>query len=448
MNIIILSHLRSLDKAVGLINAYKDENVITIITEQEFAVEEKEFLTDVDQILFVQNFNLVQITSKVSNCDKIWCISENLLPLQSQLESFYGIDNLSPYAAEILSNKQNFDDYCRSIGLKNYVPQSITPKNEQDLDIFENKKFFTKPDIGTGNNIFFPGSDNTTPLVEYRLWNNKEHFINYLKTNNLYDKFFYFNKQGICNERFNFRPCRIMAQEYIWSKFPSICPHPYVKNKKIRYSHWIKISKLSSQVTHNSSLNPIESHAFSEKDEVATHRAVWQIDEDEIDKSTLKKMKFFVEKLIENLGIKDEFFVGGPEYLIDSNQKIFAIDVNSRPGGNMSKFEKDPKRGLIYSLINEKPIVHSSKYLYGCATLKPGKIKQLKNLEFINPNFCPNNIKLENGTVIPSFQSLLNRKHRLNFKILADSQEELFAKYLELNQQLQDCIIYEDDDNT
>ena len=38
----------------------------------------------------------------------------------------------------------------------------LHPTFHTQLDIFEGKEFFTKPDIGTGSNSFFPKSEQNT----------------------------------------------------------------------------------------------------------------------------------------------------------------------------------------------------------------------------------------------------------------------------------------------
>ena len=140
MNIIIIAHERSLNKAEGLLSAYKNEKVVLVVDKSP-DIEYKPYAKLAKRILVTRNYDLVEITNKITECDKIWCVSENLLPIQSQLESYYGIDNLSPYAAEVLSNKQSFDNFCRSIGLEEFVPESVTPTFHKQLDIFKNKDY-------------------------------------------------------------------------------------------------------------------------------------------------------------------------------------------------------------------------------------------------------------------------------------------------------------------
>lgn len=447
MNIIILSHIRSLGKATGLIDAEKQHTII-IVCDAGFEQYEKPYLDGVSHILTVDNFNITEITKHIPNCDRIWCISENLLPIQSQLESFYGIDNLNPYTAEILSNKQKFDDHCRQIGLDQFIPKSITPLTETDLDLFEDREFITKPDIGSGLNIFFPESDKNSPLIEYQRWKNKNHFLEHLKKNNCYDKFFQLNKNGVFNKRFNNKPCRIMAQEFHESIVPPITTIGLLSRGKIKYSHWSKISKTNSSFLADPLSTPLESHSISHTAGLTTFRGTWQIDEEIIDTNIREQINYFIETLTNSLKIKNELFFAGPEYFVNKNNQVIAIDFNPRPAGVSSKFEKTPEKGNMYALLNNKPLTDKKKFFFGCSNLKPGVVKKVKSLEHLRPFLDVENIEIKEGTVIPEFQHAYHKTHILNFKILGNSQEELFAKYLKLNQQLQDCIIYEDDNET
>ena len=48
------------------------------------------------------------------NYDRIFTMSESLLPLQLELEQKLGIDNLSKKSVDILTNKFKMDEYTRS----------------------------------------------------------------------------------------------------------------------------------------------------------------------------------------------------------------------------------------------------------------------------------------------------------------------------------------------
>ena len=439
MNIIILSHERSLNKAEGLLRAHSCDKV-TLVVDSTPDQEYKPYTKEADRIIVSKGFDVVHITSKIKSCDKIWCVSENLLPVQSQLESYYGIDNLTPFAAEVLSNKQKFDDFCRNIGLEEYVPMSITPTFHKQLDVFGSNEFFTKPDIGTGSNVFYPGSDQNTPNIEYRRWNNKHHFLKHLKDKESHNDFFMLNKQGIHTERFNFKPCRIMAQQYHWSEEPSIAPIGYVKDGNIKVLFYLKMSKVKFGDTLDPSKTPEELHSNSKQSDIAKDLAVWIASVDEIAVDRHLSITHFMNTIVNKLQVKELFFAG-PDFHI-SNNKLIAIDFNPRPGQFMNILDKVNDYTIFQDILKSKDVEIKKQLLWGCSMLQPGKISSVGNLEHITPFLNSHNTELEAGLTIPEFQNLQNKKFNVNFNITGSSEQELFDNYKTANQLLQNCITY------
>jgi hypothetical protein len=439
MNVIILSHERSLNKAEGLLNALSDQNVY-IVLDKSASKEDKPYIKLANNIIVSKGFNVIDIISKVKHCDKIWCVSENLLPIQSQLESYYGIDNLSAFAAEVLSNKQNFDDYCRSIGLGGFVPDSVTPTFHSQLDRFKNKEIFSKPDIGTGSNVFFPGDNQNTPNIEYRRWNNKHHFLKHLKDKQSHNEFFDINKQGIHTERFNFKTCRIMFQEYFWSEEPSIAPIGHVSNGIVNTEFYLKMSKVKYGDQIDPNANPIESHSVSQASDIAKDRAVWVVTPNEVDEKIRAQIEFFMNTVIKSLKVKELFFAG-PDFHI-SNEKLIAIDFNPRPGQFMNILDQLSSNSIFSPIVHNTPVVMKKKLLWGCATLTPGKITNISNIEKLTTYFNAQNTTLSAGTNIPEFQNLQNKSFNINFNITGSNEQELFDEYKRINQLLQSCITY------
>lgn len=439
MNIIILSHDRSLNKAESLLKAYAHDTV-TLVVDETPKLTLKPYVSLSKNIIVSRGFNIVDITKKITTCEKIWCVSENLLPIQSQLESFYGIKNLTPFAAEILSNKQKFDDYCREIGLGDFVPSSITPTFHNQLDRFKNQEFFTKPDIGTGSNVFFPGSDQNAPNIEYRRWNNKHHFLKHLKDKQSHNDFFALNKQGIYTEKFNFKPCRIMAQQYHWSEQPSIAPIGAVINNQMHTAFYLKMSKVKYGDLIDPNSTPIESHSTSRSSDIVKDRAVWITDSQDVNLDIRQKIDHFMKTLLESLGVKDLFFAG-PDFHI-SEGKLIAIDFNPRPGQFINILERLEGNSIIQSLVNNQPMQIKTKLLWGCSALHPGKIKALSNIDAIEPFLNVQNTKLQEGMQIPEFQNLQNKMFNVNLDITGSNEQELFERYKTINQLLQKCISY------
>ena len=80
--------------------------------------------------------------------------------------------------------------------------------------------------------------------------------------------------------------------------------------------------------------------------------------------------------------------------------------------------------------------------MWGCTQLKPGVIKDIKNLEVIEKYWNYLNRKLEVDMEIPEFQNLQNRKFNVNLNITGRDQQELFDNYKDANQLLHNCITY------
>lgn len=436
MNVIIIAHERSLNKAEGLLNAYRAHNV-TLVVDNEPDISLKPYVQDARKVLVVKGFELLNIVNRVPKCDKVWCISENLLPLQSQLESHYGIDNINPFAAEVLSNKQRLDDYCRLIGLSEYVPMSVTPTFHSQLDIFKNKELFTKPDIGTGSNPSFFGNELN---VEYRRWNNKHHFLQNLKDKNKHNDFFSSNKKGIHTQRFNYKPCKIMVQEYFWSEEPSLIPVGVVRNGIVNNLCYLKTTKVKYGEQLDANKNPVELHSNSRTSDIAKDLAVWIVSNDEIDKDRHNKMQHFLQTLITNLQIKDLIFTG-PDFHVN-NDRLLAIDFNPRPGQFMNILDKVNDYKLFENIVANKEVTIDNQLLWGCTMLKPGTITELSGVNKINKYLNAQNTELATGITIPKFQNLQNKAFNVNLDIVGKNEQELFNKYKQVNQLLQNCITY------
>lgn len=438
MNVLLLSHERSLNKTEAFFNAYSGHNVYLVC--DDIPGQDRKYLKFATKIIVAKNFNLNIITSQVPNIDIIWTVSENLMPVQSQLESYYGINNITPFAAEVLSNKQTFDDFCRNIGLGEYVPDSITPTFYKQLDRFGNSELFTKPDIGTGSNVFFPGDHQSSPSIEYRRWNNRHHFLKHLKDKNIHNDFFDLNKQGIYKDRFNYKPCRIMVQEYFWSNEPSISPIGYIREGKVNVLFYVKNSKIKYGDKLDPLSNPIESHSISKASDIVRERAVWILTAEEVSDKIKTVSEEFLQTIVDKLKIKNMFF-SGPDFHI-TEDKILAIDFNPRTGQFINILDKVNNGNIIKNAVNGRPVEIKNKLLWGCAVLEPGVIKSVKDLSPIEKYLNAQNTELKEGVVIPEFQNLQNKSFNVNLDIVGQNEQELFNNYKEVNQLLQSSISY------
>ena len=438
MNILLLSHERSLNKTESFFRVYKDCDVYLVCESQPNPT--RKYIKYAKNIVVAKNFNINTITSQLPHIDAIWTVSENILPIQAQLESFYGIDNLTPYAAEILSNKQLFDDFCRLNGVGDFVPDSITPTFYNQLDRFGNKELFTKPDIGTGSNVFFPGDNQSTPSIEYRRWNNKHHFLTYLSNKGIHNEFFDINKQGIYTERFNYKPCRIMVQEYFWSNEPSIAPIGIIKDGKANTLFYAKMSKIKYGDKLNPFSNPIESHSVSKVSDIVRERAVWIIAPEEVPEKLKQVSEYFIQTIVDKLKIKNLFF-SGPDFHF-SDDRILAIDFNPRTGQFINILDQVNDYEILIAAMKGDTVNIRKKLLWGCAVLEPGIVANVQHLDSLNIFMNAQNTVIEPGVVIPEFQNLQNKAFNVNLDITGNDEQELFNNYIAVNQLLQKCISY------
>jgi len=442
MNVVILSHKRSLNKTEGLITANLNNHITLVcdVVPNKSGDRYKPFIKHIDDLVVSKKFDIIEITKQIISCDKVFCVSENLFPIQAQLESYYGINNMSAFAAEVFSNKQKLDDFCRVIGLQHNEPKSITPTFHSQLDVFDGNEFFTKPDIGTGSNSFYPKSDQNTPIIEYRRWNNKHHFLDHLSKLNYHNDFFEINKTGIQNENFNNVPCKIMAQEYYWSEEPSISPYGYVKDGKVDCLFYVRNAKVKYGDILDFHKNPIDQHSISKKSDIAKDMAVWSIPVSEVDEEQHRIMYGFVQTIVDKLKVKDMYFAG-PDFHI-SGKKLIAIDFNTRIGQFINILDKLPGNNIFNNIGNNKEPEITNHLLWGCTQLKPGVIKEIKNIEIVEQYLNYLNKKLEVGMNIPEFQNLQNKKFNVNLNITGRDQQELFDNYKDANQLLHNCITY------
>lgn len=435
MNVIILSHERSLNKSIGLIDYFKNNATVTLVVEKP--IYNKPYVNSVNDIIISNKFSIDDIVGKVKKCDYIISLSENLLPFQSTLESYYNITNINSNAASILSNKQLFDDHCRKINLGTMTPLSITPTNESDLSIFKDSSIIVKADIGTGGNIFFPGDNFNNPSFEYKKWIDKDQFINSLKDNNIYEDFFNSNKTGILLDKFNNVPCRFMVQKFHWSTQPSISPIGYINNGKINIAFYVKNYKIDPDSPIDIDLE--KCHANAEFGKISRDRAVMSSNVSDIDVSFHDKILNYLEKLVDSLEIKNMFFAG-PDFHIH-NETIIGIDFNPRPGHFMNILNRMNDGNIIYSLMEGYPVRLKKHALWGCVLLKPGIIKSVGNLDDIQQYLNSENITLENDIIIPTSQSLQNKEFTLNVNISGENESSLISRYNEVCSVIQEKIV-------
>ena len=138
-NVLILCHRRGWNKLTNFILGLKKLDYrVTVVSDEWLGKDYEQFgLDKADEVCINKDFNIKEVLLHTPTADIIYSVNENLLPIQAQLEKHYGLNNVSEHAAEILSHKDKLDTYCRSIGLGEYVPDSIVPVTPPDLDMFD-----------------------------------------------------------------------------------------------------------------------------------------------------------------------------------------------------------------------------------------------------------------------------------------------------------------------
>ena len=151
-------------------------------------------------------------------------------------------------------------------------------------------------------------------------------------------------------------------------------------------------------------------------------------------------MQHFLQTLITNLQIKDLIFTG-PDFHVN-NDRLLAIDFNPRPGQFMNILDKVNDYKLFENIVANKEVTIDNQLLWGCTMLKPGTITELSGVNKINKYLNAQNTELATGITIPKFQNLQNKAFNVNLDIVGKNEQELFNKYKQVNQLLQNCITY------
>ncbi len=346
MKIVVISHERSLNKAETIINNLHISNEIFLVVEQKISAH-KTYANKCHQIIEAPSFDVEIIKSKISHCDKVFCVSENLIPVQSELEKYFGISNISNLASKVLSNKFELHKFCMSNQLENFCPKTIIPCSEEMLDVFSGK-VIVKPDIGTGSNRFLP---NKFCDLEYKVWDSARDLISFLKKLDLADLFFQINKESIKINRFNYKPCKMLVQSFITNDVPVYAPCGLYKNGVAKISFFVKTNP--ALVNYSKGMADVG------------NKEVYSVPVHEVPQEILSKSKVFIEKLLTSLNVKEIFFSGPDIY--PSKGSFYAIDFNPRPGhffnlidkiNNGSVFEStwSGKRADIFKNLHWKAI--------------------------------------------------------------------------------------------
>lgn len=363
---------------------------------------------DVDVV--TENFDNI-----VGPYDRIYTVSESLLPLHAKLEKLWGLNNISEKAADILSDKSKMDNWCIDLGLKSIVPHSFIPTKDTDLDVFENTSFIIKPIIGSGAK---PGG------LNYLSFKNKKEFLLHAD-----ESFFEDNKKGRLDKEFNNRKNYYMAQEQLPEHAIMWGPYGYVNDKGyFKILMWCR-----GKVAYNQ----IDEYSYE------TKSAEWMsFDEKDVPKDIIETANNFFNKLITSLNLKNMFFSGPDFYKWDNTIKY--IDCNPRLGQGLQQMDDVHKGDIVSKILNDKPYNINKQIYWVASKLKPGKIKSVKDISHLKDYWCKtNNNRLRPGETIPKFTHLTTEKTpRISFLITGANETEMQKKYQSVNTELQKCIEY------
>ncbi len=361
--------------------------------------------------------NFENITGKY---DRIWSMAESLLPLQAKLEKKWGIKNVSAEAAAILTNKKKFDDFCIDCGLEDFIPYSVIPTKISDLDYFKNKSFIVKPIIGSGT------KQNYDTNIAYFSYKNKNDFMKRVPV----DLLFYTNQKGFTDPDFNNATNYYMVQEHL--NHPKVyAPYGYV-NEHGKYRHIFTFEGTCVD-------NQIDDLTFESK---PTH---WfSVPDSDLPPMLLKWRDYFFNTIVDELKIKSMFFAG-PDFYYDGKYDMKIIDCNPRLGGGLTIMNELHDGNLLKQALCNESFKIDTHFHWVNADLKPGKIKEVKDVSWLKPYMANTSREIKPGQLISnfSFQCLdMNDHIKIVLAIPGKKKSDMIETYRTLNNRLQSCITY------
>lgn len=361
--------------------------------------------------------NFENITGKY---DRIWSMAESLLPVQAELEEKIGLNNVSKKAAEILTNKKKLDDFCLQNGLEDITPYSIIPVKEADLDAFENMPFIIKPVIGSGSKQDYDKD------ISYFSYKNKKDFMKRIPANLL----FYTNQKGFTDPAFNNVTNYYMAQEHLFHH-TVYAPYWYV-NEHGKLHHIFTMH--GSQV-----LRDVDDLTFESKP-----TNWWCISEEQVPEVVRKRYWYFYNMLVEELQLKCMFFAG-PDFFYDGKYDVKYIDCNPRIGQGLQIMNEFNNGDLLKRIICNEPFEVKTLFCWTLPKLTPGKIKEVKDLEWLRPYLTKTSRLPQPNEIIPEYgYEVLDIKNyvKIAFQISEKDLSSMKETYWTINKRLQSCITY------
>ena len=334
--------------------------------------------------------------------DRIYTVSESLLPIQAKLEKEWGLNNVSEKAADILSDKKKMDDFCITIGLQSLIPYSVIPTSPKDLNYWEDKPFIIKPIIGSGAK---PGG------LNYTYFKNKKEFLD-LNDSSLYKSW----EDPAFNNRLN----HYMVQDKLPDEAEIWGPYYYVNESGVlKNLLWVRGKCREGR--------NVEFMSFDKKD---------------VPKDIVYQSNNFFERLVASLHLRNMFFSGPDFYKWDNNVKM--IDCNPRIGQGLQQMDDVHNNTIVPKILQNKTFSYDKQIYWVLSNLKPGKIESVKDVSHLKEYWCQtNNDKLRPGETIPKSLHLTSEKvPRIAFLITGTNESDMLKTYQTVNSKLQDCITY------
>ena len=383
MNNLILGYKRGIYRCQSIKNALsKFQQKSTIITEED---------------------DLENITG---NYDRIFTMSESLLPLQLELEQKLGIDNLTKESVDILTNKFKMDEYARSLGFT-ITPKSVLPKTPEDLNIFEDNPVFVKPVIGSGTKdqhhnypyTAFKNKDELLKRVEFKTWTDK---------------------------KFNNSQNQLMVQEYLPEYSEIYALYAYVNSYgKITPLYWSK----GSIVVHNKNEMWWQPRNYSFEG----------IPDNEVPNKIKNIVINFYQKIVDGLKIKNLLMVADFYYFDDT---IKFIDLNPRIGQGTVQYDYLCNNEFLPCVLAETPLPEFKRHLWKETNLKAGTIKSVSDYQSIEGVNDISNFRLHKGIIIPEEYCISSQDFHFSLFLSRKEKTDMYEAYRSSHNKLQACIEY------
>lgn len=354
------------------------------------------------------------VTSDFNNItekhDKIWTLAESLLPVQAKYDKLWSIGDMSMSAANVLTNKKSFDDFCNRIGLEEIVPKSIIPLSPND--IFDGPSII-KPTIGSGTK---------RDGIAYSSFYSKEELLM-----NLPDNFFEVNRTGYRDPNFNNCLTHYMIQEKLPFESVIYAPYYYIDNNSNgKVLFWAR-GKLKRLVTNN---NQFLDHPGS----------FHVVPEDEVPAKTVEYVNTLFEYITDFLQVKNIFFSGPDFYHYDN--KVKYIDCNPRIGQGV-QLANDIQTGYLKQIISGEDVELKTRWLWHTADLKPGKIKSIGDYSHLEKYIVKETSReLTPGTIVQEQSNISDSFFNFCFLITDKDEPDMYKTYRAVQSEFQSLIEY------